>query len=237
MGTKRDNFPDVVKARAYARDRATCCYGGGSLWVADAGSEMDWCEHRIAASKGGRGEDENALTSCWRCNHKRGNRERPPILFHAGQITPDGEAALSQLPVPIARHFKRMEEIHWTDWFLNRAFCEVLWGAEWLSKPDRHKYSRDAGYRASRALDRVVEWKVLAAREKVSPPTMRGLVPLHSDEGHLALWNVQQCVTCEQLLRSIRTLSEAMENEYSRLDAIPHCSLFTLVDHVHAGFR
>ena len=77
MGTPRKNFSDAVRAAAYARDRATCCYSGKSLWIADFGADphfaIDWAEHYEPAARGGHQAGTPAISAAIRCAASAGS--------------------------------------------------------------------------------------------------------------------------------------------------------------------
>lgn len=211
--TKRQNFSHMTKAEAYVRDRAMCCYTGQSLWVADAGAQVDWCDHLIPASKGGSANITNAVTSCWKENHGHGNREHPTILFFKGEITREGLAELGKVPDGVVEHIKRMKQLDSTDWFLNRAICNVLWAADWLIRSNRHEYSRDENYYARSALKFFDRWRALARSSQIASPEFRGLAPLRNDASHSILWNTRHCTTCDELILEIRKLAAQMAQD------------------------
>lgn len=220
---RRANFPDLVKAAAFVRDRATCSFGGGSLWVADLRGRIDWCDHRVPASHGGTADLSNAISSCFECNHRRGNRDHPPILFHAGELTEEGYAELGALPGSNAQHLMHMKELDWTDWFLNRAFICVLWGAGWINQPAASRHKRDAQYDAHAALTKFDRWRSLAAQYQIPSPVDRGLAPQLSDDVERILWNTRHCSTHDALRDAMIALAPHVASDSGNHGNAPHC--------------
>jgi hypothetical protein len=249
VGAARKNFSDAVRAAAFARDRATCCYSGQCVWMADYRADphapIDWCEHYRPASRGGSADLENALTTVWNVNLLRGNSTRSPdILFRAGRPTAAAFGILRTVPPAIFAHLRRMEVVRPSDWFFNRALWHVTLGTHWLLNRERgYRYSRDTGYRARVALGMLTKWRREMEREGTDHPRVRGLAPTNPTRDQTLLWNAHAATDHAALKKVMHALlpcmranvqlierAEEIEDEVaarqllSRIDATPRVS-------------
>lgn len=227
MGTPRKNFSDAVRSAAYARDRATCCYSGRSVWIADFGADphfaIDWAEHYKPASRGGSGDLENALTVAWNYNWMRGDGAKlPPVLFYEGRPTQDGFCFVGRVSDAIFAHLRRMASLRPSDWFFNRALWHVWLGVWWLlNQEGGHKESRDTAYRTRVALGMLTKWRRAAAREGTSHPAARHLAPLTPSPDQELLWAVHEQTDVTALEEIMRKLLPHMRANRDLLDRLP----------------
>ncbi len=227
MGTARKNFSDAVRAAAYVRDLATCCYSGKTLWIADFGADphfaIDWAEHDEPAARGGSGDLDNALTAAWNYNWMRGDSaKRPPVLFYNGRPTEEGFCLLGSVPDAVFAHLRRMASLRPSDWFFNRALWHVWLGTLWLlNQEDGYKESRDTAYRAHVALGMLAKWRRAAAREGTSHPEARGLVPRTPSPDQELLWAVHEQTDVTGLEEVMRKLLPHMRANRRLLDRLP----------------
>jgi hypothetical protein len=149
------------------------------------------------------------------------------VLFFASALTAAGAERFGSTPLPIARHFARMKQLHWTDWFLNRVLMNVLWGAERLAEGRARNFRRDDSYYADAAFKRLTAWRRLVRDDGISSPTQRGLKPLNDDHSHVALWDSQRCDTVAELRAIMLKLVPYLELQFSNFDMVPHCGAVT----------
>jgi hypothetical protein len=220
------DFPDTVRAQAFARDRATCCYSGLNLWIADYGADpafqIDWAEHRELASRGGSRDIENALCVSHGSNSLRANAKRvPPVLYYAGRPTQEALAFPSRVPDEVFKHLRRMAALRPSDWFLNRALWHVWLGTWWLlAREEGHTRSRDTTYRARVTLGMLVKWRRAAADESASLPELRGLAPERPSLDQKLLWSAQSLSDEPSLVRIMRKLLTHMRANRTVLDRV-----------------
>jgi 5-methylcytosine-specific restriction endonuclease McrA len=228
---RRGKFSESVRAQAFVRDRALCCYSGKNLWIADADAWGSHCDHFVPASQGGSDNLENAVTCVWGLNVQRGNRTAPPRLFEAGEITKKGLMYYGgAMPDAIARHLDRMSTLRESDFRLAAAFNEFHCGVQWLGRCDRDAYDRDAVYYAGTMLNALRRWRTGAEEDGDSLPEQRGLAPAGDDEVTGIRWAARCCMTLEQIVdlmnAATASLKESEEPEEAPLSVETLQSLF-----------
>jgi hypothetical protein len=226
MGHVRKNFSDAVKAQAFARDRATCCYSGRNLWAADFGAIFDfpveWCDHFVPSAEGGSAELSNARSAHWEVNYDSGAGDRPLSLCVNGKLFKTAHVTALER-VDVESRLKRMEKIDASDWYLNRAFINILWGVEWLCHNGRHRWVKGRSlqepvkrmvhgdrYRARAALRFLKNWRSATRRAAVEAPELRGLYPVGATEDVRILWSSTACADEPQMLGLMSALEPFM---------------------------
>jgi hypothetical protein len=202
------SFGEKVRAQAFLRDRALCCYTGSMLWLAEPDAVSPQCDHYIPSSQGGPNTLENAISCDWRVNNKRRSKPAPPLLFRAGKITPVGLAHFHHaVPEDIALYLQRMSTLRLSDWNLNEAFENVFRGRNVLLSCDRDAYTRCDSYWSKIALRRLDEWRKRANDAADPPPEERGLAPSDDgDAGSRILWEARHGTTVMQLQDAMEAL-------------------------------
>jgi hypothetical protein len=171
---------------------------------------VDWCDHVIPSATGGSADLENARSCDWEVNHTMRHKERLPVLYGGG--LPLQAAGLGPRALAAARaRAKRLQGIDESDWYLNRAFINLLWGAEWLCNQPDDCDPRDAPYRARAALRFLGRWRAGMRRRQVTPPEARGLVPTRLLPEMQALWEARLGMSEAELLISINALVPFMQ--------------------------
>lgn len=226
MAHVRKNFPDAVKAQAFARDRATCCYSGRNLWVADFGAIFDfpveWCDHFVPSSEGGSAELSNARSAHWEVNYDCGAGARPRTVCVNGKLNKTARMTARER-ADLDSRLTRMEQIDASDWYLNRAFINILWGVEWLCHNGAGRWVKGSSlqgpvnraihgdrYRSRSALRFLKDWRAATRRSPVASPELRGLYPKGATEDVRILWSSIACADEQQMLALLSSLEPFM---------------------------
>jgi hypothetical protein len=189
---RSSNFSDEQKATLFVRDRAICAYSGEKLWILDSGATpyfpVDWADHIIPVSKGGASSLENGVCASWHCNkEKLANLNLLPCLFREGRPTKHCSKVLPELPSQLAKYIERLEVLHYSDWYFNRAMFRLLLGVHYLYDGVGARV-RDDRYYASATLKAISKWRKLVAVDKVPTLEERNLAPRRpSSDQHLML--------------------------------------------------
>src|SRR6185369_4434588 len=125
---KRTDFSDKQKAAIYQRDKAICAFSGKSLWILDYGVtplwDMDWVDHIKPSKRGGESTVENGICASAFYNSKKSDNSRDnAYLFKDGIPTANYYYCHGDIPSEIARILNRNKSLHYSDWYLNRAFA------------------------------------------------------------------------------------------------------------------
>jgi hypothetical protein len=216
MGSTK--FTEKVRAQAFVRDRAVCCYTGEKLWLADSDGVAPQCDHFVPVSKGGANTLENAVSCFYIVNNDRRANDAPSLRFAAGRITREGTAHYGgAIPDHIARYLDRMSNARLSDWYLNEAFNNCNLGLRWLLRCDRAAYDRNDEWYASAALRRLNDWRKHAHEAADALPEKRGLAPHDGDPRTGILWEARHCKSVTQLRDAMSAL-QAHEETEGRVD-------------------
>ena len=212
MATKRKEFTDKQKAEIFVLDRATCCMSGKCLWLLDYGaapSFRDWVDHINPSAKGGGAEIDNGACMSWYHNHfKRDNQNLGNHLqFFRGHPTQTFFLLNERVSDEIAANFRRFENLHWSDWFFNRAVSHVLIAAGQgkAKRADGVSFSRGPDYWASSAIKALAIWREGAS--EIQPMAKRGLVIKPMSEDRKLLLSLMEATNLRQVKAVIKALT------------------------------
>jgi hypothetical protein len=226
---RKTNFTDRQKADIYVRDRAICAYSGRNLWLLDYGADSryisDWADHILPVSRGGQSTVENGICASWIYNYAKGNSERPHlILFLAGRPTPDFFYIYDIVTMETARNLKRFGQLHYSDWYFNRALWRMCLGIWWLDNRARGIIrSRDDYYYANASMKFINIWRSIIEKEAVPSLKKRGLIPRTLTEDQklfLSLRNVVSSYDILKLMKSLLPYHRANAKALSVLDKL-----------------
>jgi hypothetical protein len=213
----RTNFSDDQRAAIYVLDRATCAYSGRSLWIPDYGVDpgyaIDWADHLVPASRGGRSEVSNGAAASWIYNYLRGNAAQRLLFFHRGIPTPAHALHRGVIEPSIAANLRRFAALHSSDWFLNRAMWHI-----WIALTLEHerstglRRSRDYRYYVKASMRALQRWRRLVELDSVEPLEQRALLLPAPAADQLALLSVRTA-------KKESTLVELMHALYPTLHA------------------
>jgi len=138
----RTNFTDSQKAEIFARDRATCCFSGKSLWILDYQLtplyDIDWVDHVIPCSRGGRSEIDNGVcASSFFNSKKRDNSADNVYFFEEGKPTANYFYFYGALSEQLISQLKRFSVLDVSDWWFNRSLFNVILGLRYLAEKQR----------------------------------------------------------------------------------------------------
>ncbi len=219
--TNRTNFPDVVKAEIYARDRAICAFTGLNLWLLDEGVggfyNNCWIDHIVPATRGGKSEADSGVTTHWAYNYNKGNTIGESLyLFINGLPTYRFWEFHRLLPPEMAQMIVNNSNILPSDYHFNQAIINLIGGVRWLHLGPDPKYKRDDEYRASATIRRLDKWKRAVDAEEVASMEERNLViePLTPDQ---------------ELLLSLREVKTTKQIKSLMKEVLPyHCANLAL---------
>jgi len=161
MVFKRTEFDEDTKAKIYCRDRATCSFTGANLWVLDHGARwgwiMDWADHETPVRRGGKSVIENGVCASWKANsRKSANGRDTDYWFYHGQPTWHCLYENGRLPEDVTERLRRFARLQPSDWYLNRAVCQMLLALDWHY--ENHK-KRDEEYYLKACLRFLESWR------------------------------------------------------------------------------
>lgn len=164
---KRLEFSDSQKAKIYTRDKGICAFSGKILWVFHYGVsvqwDMDWVDHILPAMKWGDNSIENGIcASSFFNSKKKDNSYDNKYLFLNGMPTEYFYHAHGYIPQELSQYLLRMENMHDSDWYFNRAICSFMLVLDRIANPYDQKGNltkRDELYWAKSALKKLELWR------------------------------------------------------------------------------
>lgn len=212
----RTNFTDEQRAEIFVLDRATCSYSGRSLWIAeygiDPGYAIDWADHIVPASRGGKSVVENGAAASWLYNYLRGSGQQRFVIFRRGLPTAGHTIHIGAIDPVVAARLHRFRVLHLSDWFLNRAMWHV-----WIGIAFEHerrqglKRSRDYNYYAAASLKCLTKWRRLVERDSVASLEQRRLVSSKAEADQLRLLEVRSATANRALVEMMKDLFPSYE--------------------------
>jgi hypothetical protein len=212
----RTNFSDEQRAEIFVLDRAVCSYSGRSLWIADYGIDpgyhIDWADHIVPASRGGKSIVENGVAASWLYNYLRGNGRQRLVLFHRGLPTADHTIHIGVIDPAVAAHLHRFRALHASDWLLNRAMWHV-----WIALTFEHQRqqglsrSRDYNYYAGAALKCLIKWRRLVENDSVGSWEQRGLVSPTAEADQQQMLEIRRSTSTRLLVETMKDLFPSYE--------------------------
>lgn len=194
---KRTDFTNRQKSLIYERDRAICAFSGKSLWILDYGIsplwEMDWVDHIKPSKRGGESSLENGVCAGSFFNSKkRDNTWDNVYFFKDGKPTSDYYFIYGEIPENIGKILIRNRLMHFSDWYLNRAFAMFMLIIGHIRRKQGGKTDkRDEAYYANACLTRLNEWRKIVEREKVAKLEDRGLAPTSASSDQIELLSLR----------------------------------------------
>jgi hypothetical protein len=207
----RTNFSDEQRAEIFVLDRATCSYSGRSLWIADYGIDpgyaIDWADHIVPASRGGRSIADNGAAASWLYNYLRGNGQQRLAFFHRGLPTAAHTFHIGVIDPAVAANLQRFRALHVSDWYLNRAMWHV-WIGMTFEYERRHGFrrSRDYDYYAGAALKCLRKWRRLVENDSVASLERRGLIPPNPEADQQELLDIRHLTSTRSLVEMMKDL-------------------------------
>jgi len=197
-------------------DRATCSYSGRSLWIADYGIDpgfaIDWADHIVPASRGGKSIVENGAAASWLYNYLRGNGRRRLVAFHRGLPTAAHTIHIGVIDPAVAANLHRFRALHVSDWFLNHAMWHVWIGMHYEHERQKGlRRSRDYNYWAGAALKHLTRWRDLVENDSVGSLEQRRLVPPNPEADQQQLLEIRQSTSTRSLVEMMKDLFPSYE--------------------------
>jgi hypothetical protein len=210
----RTAFTDITKAKIYERDLATCSFSGQSLWLLDSGAAglymPDWADHIVPAARGGPSTEENGVCASWLYNYNKGTNVGANIyLFFGGLPTADFFLVHDVVPEELSERWQRFAQLHYSDWFFNRAIWRLALGLRWLNDPkslsgtDR---KRDNVYYAKASLNIINVWQKITKQDNVPTLEKRGLIPRPLFDDQKQLLRIREASSYEFILDVMQRL-------------------------------
>lgn len=211
---KRIEFTDKQKAEVFVRDRATCAFSGKILWILDYGAcptwDVDWVDHIKPFAKGGTSTIDNAICASSFHNYKKSDNTLDQYyLFYHGKPTKHLFYQYEVIPKTIAENLKRFRNLHYSDWYFNRALFRLLLAVVWLRNKalSRKLNKRDANYYSKSAFKAVREWRSIIEKENVLSFEERGLVPQNPCKGINLMLSIRESRSTEEVLNIVHALA------------------------------
>ena len=207
----RTEFTSEQRAEIFVLDRATCSYSGRSLWIADYGVDpayhIDWADHIVPASRGGKSVIENGATASYLYNYLRGNGRKRLALYHRGLPTFLHAKHIGVIDPNVAAQLHRFRTLHLSDWFLNRAMWHVWIGLNYIyNRQNGFKRSRDYNYDAKASLNCLTKWRRLVEKDSVESIEQRGLGPTNPEADQQELLKIRQSTSTRSLVKTMEDL-------------------------------
>lgn len=207
----RTNFTDKQRAEIFLLDRATCSYSGRSLWIADYGIDpsyqIDWADHLVPASRGGKSSVENGAAAAWLYNYLRGSDRQRLLLYHRGLPTPEHTVFNGVLQKDIADRLRKFRKLDISDWFLNRAMWHIWIGVVFeYDRRQGFKRSRDFHYYARASLNSLTKWRRLMDQSSIASLEQRSLYPTDPEPDQLVVLQVRQATSTSSLIELMKQL-------------------------------
>jgi hypothetical protein len=226
---KRTDFSNKQKAQIYERDRAICAFSGKSLWILDYGVnplwDYDWADHIKPSKRGGESSLENGICSGSFFNKKKRDNSWDNIYFFKdGKPTSNYYFVYGEIPASLGKILIRNKKIHFSDWYLNRAFASFMIMMGQNRRKNRGKTDiRGEEYYAKASLKMLNEWRKIAAREKVEKLEDRSLVPTPVNFDQNELLSLREIHTVKEIIDkavSLYPVYDASVDALNRLSAI-----------------
>ena len=172
---KRLEFTNPQKAEIYARDKAVCAFSWKILWILHYWTsylwDTDWVDHIKPAMRWWDNSIENWICASSFYNwKKKDNSSDNKFLFVNWKPTNYYYSAYGFLPTELIDHLKRFDNIHFSDWYLNRAYQNFMLCLEVEYNPLDIKWNavkRGLDYWAWATFKKMLEWKKIALKEQI----------------------------------------------------------------------
>jgi len=216
MAHVRTEFSDRQKAEIFARDRATCCFSGANLWLLDAplrpGFQMDWVDHIIPSSRGGKAELSNGVCASHTFNSKkRNNSADTDYLFFEGKPSAAHFGIFGALDAAALRRLERLKRLSTFDWHFNRAVANILIGFDWRCQKQRYGivHKRDDRYWFKAGFNRLA---IFLKNDEVTSFEKRRLLTGSSEKSWLELG---QALTLNTMLEVCEEIFPVYQRNYN----------------------
>ena len=116
---RSSNFTDKQKAELFVLHKATCAYSGENLWMLDYGADpyhqIDWADHVVPVSKGGKSTIANGVCAGWLHNYNKSDKSADdhPCFFRGGQPTEHYFRLSDTRRSEIDRQMNRFAQLHY----------------------------------------------------------------------------------------------------------------------------
>jgi hypothetical protein len=230
---KRTDFSDKQKSLIYERDRAICAFSGKSLWILDYGInplwDMDWADHIKPSIRGGKSSLENGICAGAFFNSKKRDNSWDNIYFFKdGKPTSHYYFVHGEISENLGKILVRNKTIHFSDWYLNRAFARFMLIIRHNRRKNKGKTdARGEEYYAKASLKMLDEWRKITEREKVEKLEDRGLVPTPANSDQHELLSLRDIHTVEEIIDKAESLYPMYD---ASCDAINRLSEITTKD-------
>lgn len=164
---KRLEFTDKQKAFIFQRDKWLCAFSGKILWVlhywASILWDIDWIDHILPAAKWWDNSIENWIcASSFYNSKKKDNSYDNKYLFFKWLPTKYYFISNWYFSDELLNYIAQYKDLHYSDWFLNRALFTLMLAVENLHNPYNTNWTkavRDYKVYSKRTLKRIKEWK------------------------------------------------------------------------------
>ena len=164
---KRLEFTDKQKALIYERDKWLCAFSWKILWVLHYGSstlwDIDWVDHILPAAKWWDNSIDNWIcASSFYNSKKKDNSYDNKYLFLKWLPTEHYFTSNWYFSDELLNYIVQYKNLHYSDWFLNRALFNLMLAVENLYNPYNTNWTksiRDYKVYSERTFKRIQNWK------------------------------------------------------------------------------
>jgi hypothetical protein len=136
--------------------------------------------------------------------------------------TPNFFCVYDLIPDEIGLNLARFGQLHYSDWYLNRAIWRMCLGVCWLH--DRTNQigetrSRDAQYYATASLKFLATWRKIVSKENIQSLEQRGLAPAVPSADQIVMLAVRSATSVDDLLHLMRQMLPFHSANFAALSA------------------
>lgn len=192
---KRLEFTDKQKSFIFQRDKWICAFSWKILWVLHYGVsilwDIDWVDHILPAAKWWNNSIENWIcASSFYNSKKKDNSYDNKYLFFKWLPTKYYFTSNWYFSDELLNYIIQYKNLHYSDWFLNRALFTLMLAVENLHNPYNTDWTiatRDYKVYSKRTLKRIKEWKKEVTISNVQNYYERLNIKILSDDQKLML--------------------------------------------------
>ena len=226
---KRLEFSDKQKAFIYERDKWLCAFSWKILWVfnywASVLWDSDWVDHIKPAMKWWDNSIENWICASSFYNSKKKNNSHDNKFFFINwKPTEDFYFVDWHFTEELWNYLSNMKNIHYSDWYINRVFKNILIAVHILYNPYDTKWNlikRTEEYWCKAGLKKLEEWRKIVKKDNIEDFITR----LNIDK--INLWDDQKIMleivnseSVENLLYISKKLLKYYKNSFSFFEKI-----------------
>lgn len=234
----RLEFTDKQKAFIYERDKWICAFSWKILWIphywASCLWDTDWVDHIKPAMRWWDNSIENWIcASSFFNSKKRDNSNDNKFLFKNWEITKYFYIAQWFYTDELFNYLKDFKNIHYSDWYFNRALQNIMISLEHKYNPydlKWHLMKRDLDFWLKASYKRLNEWKKITTKNEIinfKERLYKNNIDLWNDQKiMLDIINIKWIDDIKYIVDSLFPYYQNSINYFSELDKINKNNLF-----------